>query len=67
MVDMKVEVNRNGEWKETKMFELRDGELFRMSDPETDEPFMGEEGATEWMVLGAPYLNEDGVWTVDIC
>ena len=66
MVDMKVEVNKDGDWRSTKMFELKDGELFRMFDPETDEPYIGEEGLTEWVVFGEPYLNEDGIWTVNI-
>lgn len=67
MTNFRVEVNRGGEWKEVKIFELKNGELFRMSDPETDEPYMGEEGLTEWTVFGEPYLNEDGIWTVNVC
>ena len=66
MANMKVEVNRSGKWLAVQMFELREGELFRMFDPQTDEPWIGEEGLTEWTVLGEPYLNEDGIWTVNV-
>ena len=53
----------------TNMWNLKNGQRFRMSDPNTGESFVGKDESTEWIVKGEPYVVEIGdkeIWSVNI-
>ena len=66
---MKIERKKEDHWEEAHMWDLKNGEIFRMFFPETDEPFIGDDGLVEWKVKGDPYtqsINGEDIWTVVI-
>lgn len=63
---MDIEVNKDGIWEEAEIQDLEEGDVFRMFDPKTGKQFIGDNDTTEWRVIGEPYLNTDGIWTVDV-
>ena len=66
---MRVERYNGSRWVKEKMWKLKDGDRFRMFNPNTNEQFVGDNGLTEWVVLGDPYKKEiegKNIWAVDI-
>lgn len=54
-----------GEWVDRQFKFLKEGDVFQLYEG-TGEPVVGIGGATEFTCCGDAYLNEDGIWTVDI-
>ncbi len=52
-------------WQVVRMFELADGDIFRMFEFE-NEQVTDPDGRYEWIVIGAPYETKGGVWTVEV-
>jgi len=61
----KVEVLKDGLWEEIEFIELEVGNKFRMFDS-PEEPVIGHDGTTEWIVVKGPYRRrKDEVLTVE--
>jgi hypothetical protein len=60
----KVEILKSGEWKEVAFPDLKDGDIFRMFEPNGDPVISNVDGTIHWKVAGEPYLNEENIWTV---
>ena len=45
---------------------VKTGSTFRLRDPNTREFFVGDNGKTEFVATDDPYLNDVGIWTVNI-
>ena len=63
---MIIELFENGNWKEILFKELKDGDRFRMLDPDTKDLFIGDNNKTEFIATSDPYENEDGILTITI-
>ena len=62
---MNVEKLIEGDWLEAEMETLREGDIFRMLDPEGNI-YMDDHGDHEFYVMGDPYIHpEYKVWTVN--
>ncbi len=64
---MRVEKLNGDAWEEVKMWDLKNKEKFRMFDPDTGEPFVGDDDLTEWVVKGKPHeveIKGEKVWEV---
>lgn len=61
----KVEVNRDGTWKEIRFNELNKGDNFRMFESD-GEPVLDLKGNSILYSTSEPYKNEDGVWQINI-
>jgi hypothetical protein len=58
----------NGEkqgWEKINFREIKKGDLFRLFEP-TGEPVISEFGEIEFLAFKNAYINEDGIWKVDI-
>jgi hypothetical protein len=58
----------NGEkqgWEKINFREIKKGDLFRLFEP-TGESVISEFGEIEFLALKDAYVNEDGIWKVDI-
>lgn len=62
----KVQVKRNGVWEDIKFEELNKGELFRMFEPDNNEPVKDEKGNTEFTATSEPYITKENVWAIDV-
>jgi hypothetical protein len=51
------------EYQKCEMSQLTEGDQFRMFDPDGTPVKWDEE--TVFIATGNPYLNEDGIWTID--
>jgi len=63
---MIIERLDNKEWKEIQFNELKDGDKFRMLDPDTKDLFIGSNNRTEFIADGSTYMNDDEIHTVNI-
>jgi len=63
---MVVEIFKDEEWVESNFQSLVIGSKFRIRDPHTKEIFVGDNNHTEFIVTSKPYVNKDGIGTVDI-
>ena len=63
---MIIEKFESREWKELMFKELKDGDKFRMLDPDTKDLFIGDDNKTEFIAMSDPYENEDGILTVSV-
>jgi hypothetical protein len=64
--NMIVEVSVNGDWKVVLFEEMMIGDTFRMRDPYTHEIYFNENNKSTFIATSNPFLNEDGVWTIEI-
>jgi hypothetical protein len=50
-------------WRKTEFALLRNGDIFRIFDGETR--YVNEDtGDNVWVAIGSPYINKDGILTV---
>lgn len=63
---MIIELLEEGNWKEIQFNELKDGDRFRMLDPDTKDLYIGDNNKTEFVTVLEPYYNEDEVLTVRV-
>ncbi len=63
---MIIELFEDEEWEEIQFKELKDGDRFRMLDPDTKDLFIGDNNKTEFVAVLEPYYNENEVLTVRI-
>lgn len=63
----KVEIYREDKWVEIIFKDLKVGDTFRMFEPggARVEGLDYFAGTNEWVCTKGPYLNAEGVWTVD--
>jgi hypothetical protein len=53
-----------GHWDEVEFKNLTIGDIFRLFDGE--ERYVNKaDGNNVWIAKGKPYINKDGVWTID--
>ncbi|MFB5758995.1 hypothetical protein [Paenibacillus medicaginis] len=52
------------EWQTIEFRELKQGDAFRMFEP-NGEPVVDMKGRCEFLAMGKPYLNEDGIWQIN--
>lgn len=63
---MIIELLEEANWKEIQFSELKDGDRFRMLDPDTKDLYIGDNNKAEFVVVLEPYYNEDEVLTVQV-
>jgi hypothetical protein len=59
-----IEILFEEDWVDFKFKSLVKGDVFRIFD--NGELFVNSQGESEFIVAGDPYLNDDGIWQVDI-
>lgn len=52
-------------WEPVLFMELTSGCTFRMYEQD-GEPVIGHSGRKEWIAAGKPYINKDGIPTIDV-
>ena len=53
-----------GNWDYIEFEKLKDGDIFRIFDD--GERYVNKaDGNNVWIAVGEPYLNGDGIWTID--
>jgi len=60
----RIERLDNGKWSVVSMLDLKDGDRFRMFEPDDGSPVVAGNGESVFQVQGDAYLNPDGIATV---
>jgi hypothetical protein len=61
----RVEKLVDGQWVQVRMLELKDGDVFRLFEP-NGEPVVDGKDVSEWQVEGDAYVNDMGIATVKV-
>lgn len=61
----KIEKLVDEQWVNYQMKDLKDGDIFRMTEP-SGVPIANSLGKTQWTASGDAFLNEQNLWTIDI-
>ena len=63
----KVEVFREEKWIETRLKDIKKGELFRMFELPEMLPVLNNFGRHEFIALSQPYIGPNGPNKEDVC
>jgi hypothetical protein len=55
---------KTNHWDYIEFEKLKDGDIFRIFD-DGERYVNKDDGNNVWIAVGEPYLNGDGIWTID--
>lgn len=67
MNDMrKVQIYKNNKWRDIDFMQLKQGDKFRMFEPDGEPVISPQSGTSEWITTTDIYLNDEGNLTINI-
>ena len=60
-----VRIMRNGKWEADEFINLVVGDKFQIINPDGTYHY-DQDNKTDWVTTSEIYLNDDGIWQVDV-